>query len=206
MIEIFCPNACVNSIFDINLRSLRARGIKGIIIDLDNTLVEWDNEELPEEVREWVRNARKMGFRICIASNGLKDRVESFARQLKIPAISKAVKPSKRPFLEALRILRTSPAQTVVVGDQIFTDIWGGNRLELYTILISPMSDREAVTTRVVRKVENGVVSRLQKKGLIPEEVARGKRVKARRLRRLIKRAWSWASEDAKSDLMAGRR
>lgn len=167
MIDLFCPDQSFESVVDIDLDSLWDRGIRALILDLDNTLLGWETDEIPGPVAEWVSKAKARGFRLCIASNGGKRRVTALAAALGIPAISKAIKPRKRPFKRALAILGVTPEVTAVIGDQIFTDVLGGNRMDLYTILIKPVSERELKTTRMVRKVERRVLSRLEKKGLI---------------------------------------
>ncbi len=165
MFKLLCPDECVDSVLDIDLTSLYGRGIRALILDVDNTLLGWETDEIPKEVRSWVNGAQAIGFKVCIASNGTRTRVRKIAGALGVPAISKAVKPRKRPFRRAMEILETPAGATAVVGDQIFTDVLGGNRMELYTILINPVSKRELRTTKMVRRVERRVLSRLQRKG-----------------------------------------
>lgn len=165
MFELLCPDECVDSVLDIDLTTLYGRGIRALILDVDNTLLGWETEEIPDEVRSWVHEAQALGFKVCIASNGTRTRVRKIAGALQVPAISKAVKPRKRPFRRAMEILGTPADATAVVGDQIFTDVLGGNRMELYTILINPVSKTELRTTKMVRRVERRVLSRLQRKG-----------------------------------------
>lgn len=170
MIDLLCPDECVESVLDIDLEGLRRRGITSLILDVDNTLLAWEADQIPTAVSRWIDRARDLGFKVCIASNGTRSRVRKIAGQLGVPAISKAIKPRKRPFRLAMEILGATPETTAVIGDQVFTDVLGGNRLDLYTILINPVSDMELKTTRIVRRVENRVLSRLQKKGRIEGE------------------------------------
>jgi len=169
LIDLFCPDECVGSVLDIDLDNLWERGFRALIMDLDNTLLAWETDEIPAEARQWIERARAKGFKLCIASNGRSGRVMRIARTLGVPAIPKAIKPRKRPFRRALEILGTAPEATVVIGDQLFTDVLGGNRMDLYTILINPMSKEELGTTKIVRKVERRVLNRLYRKGLIDE-------------------------------------
>src|SRR5690606_23163974 len=113
----------------------RKLGISGMILDLDNTLMAWDRDEVPAKAVKWVNTAKEKGFSLCIASNATGSRVAHISETLGIPAISKAVKPRKKPFRKALEILKLPPEQVAVVGDQVFTDVLGGNRMQLYTIL-----------------------------------------------------------------------
>lgn len=167
MLTVLCPNQMAKSVLDINLDDLADRGIGGFIIDLDNTLMGWDSDEMSPQVRDWVAEVRERGFGLCIASNALNDRVRSVAHTLRTPFIAKAVKPRKRAFKEALRLLGVAPEEAAVIGDQIFTDVLGGNRMGIYTILIQPISKNELRTTKMVRCVERRVLSRLRKKGLL---------------------------------------
>lgn len=173
MLRFLCPNDFARSVFDIDLDRLKERGISGLIVDLDNTLLPWAEEDVTEEAVNWIAKAKSKGFSICIASNALASRVRQIADRLGVPAIHKAVKPRKRPFRQALEILNLPPSQVAVVGDQVFTDVLGGNRMRLYTILINPVSRRELRTTRMVRKVERRVIARLHRKGLLSDQAYR---------------------------------
>lgn len=155
------------SIFAVDLDRLRARGIRGLIVDLDNTLGPWRLAEPDPAVREWFRRAQAAGFRICIVSNGGARRVQAVASALAVPAVGRAAKPSGRGFRAALALLGTAPHETAVIGDQIFTDVLGGNRLGLYTILVRPVSPREFLGTRLVRRVERLVLRWLERRGLL---------------------------------------
>lgn len=167
MLSKLCPKVQAESVLDLDLDELKKVGIKGVIFDLDNTLVEWKCEQLNPEVIELIKRFKKEGFSLCILSNALENRVEAVARILDIPYVSRAVKPRKSPFRKALEILGTTPESTAVVGDQLFTDILGGNRMELYTIWTPPLSDTEFISTKAVRKFERLVIKRFRKKGIL---------------------------------------
>ena len=138
MLEKLCPNCQANSILKLDLAELKKVGIRGVIFDLDNTLVEWKKDILDPEVITLVERFKADGFKICILSNALEHRVEVVAHTLGVPYLSRAAKPRKLPFRKALELLGTLPEETAVVGDQLFTDILGGNRMELYTIWTPP--------------------------------------------------------------------
>jgi len=167
MLEKLCPHHRAESIFALDPEALRAQGIKGLILDLDNTLVEWGSETVPQELVAWVDRFKAAGFRLCIVSNALPQRVEAVARTLGIPGLPQATKPFKSSFKRALEILGTAPEETAVVGDQLFTDILGGNRMDLYTIWTLPLSETEFLSTRAVRRLERLVVRRFRKRGLL---------------------------------------
>lgn len=170
MLKVFCPNEMTGSLLDIDLDSLAARGIKALIIDLDNTLMGWDAEQMTTQMSDWVQAVKNKGFKICIASNGLSSRVKRVAEELDVQAVPKAIKPRKRPFRLALRMLDARPDEVAVIGDQVFTDILGGNRMNCYTILINPISRKELRTTRLMRRVERRILHRLHKKGLVQDK------------------------------------
>jgi len=167
MLRKLCPKVQADSVLGLDLTELKEAGIRGIIFDLDNTLVEWKQDQLNPEVIELVNKFKNDGFQLCILSNALEQRVETVARLLDIPFVSRAVKPRKSPFKKAMEIMGTVPVNTAVVGDQLFTDILGGNRMELYTIWTPPLSANEFISTRAVRKLERLVIKRFRKKGIL---------------------------------------
>jgi HAD superfamily phosphatase (TIGR01668 family) len=148
------PDLFVSSVYAINLDRLWAKGVRGLIVDLDNTLVPWNNDRASGELLDWIATAKARSFRLCLVSNNLRERVERFAAQLNIPSIAHAAKPRRRAFRRAMHLMGTDAANTAVIGDQLFTDVLGGNRLDLFTILVSPVAEREYWTTRLVRRVE----------------------------------------------------
>lgn len=168
--QILRPAEYRRSIFAIDLDKLKRLGYRAIMLDLDNTLVRWNHPDPTPPLVEWLRRVRAMGFLPCIVSNNSGSRVSEFAAKLDIPFISNAVKPRRRGFREAMNLLGVQPGETVVVGDQIFTDILGGNRAGAYTILVVPIDPKEFFLTQLVRKVERRLLRHLHRKGLRAEE------------------------------------
>ncbi|HBQ94620.1 MAG: YqeG family HAD IIIA-type phosphatase [Firmicutes bacterium] len=160
MIKLFQPRLFLTSIFELDLNRLHARGVRGLIMDLDNTLVGWNRPELSHELKAWFQAVRNQGFKMCIVSNNLTERVDQFAEQVGVMAIPKAAKPRRRSFRIAMKRMGTANHNTAVIGDQVFTDILGGNRLRLFTILVHPIDAHEYWTTRLVRRLEHYVVKR----------------------------------------------
>lgn len=157
-LRFFKPKMYVQSITNISFELLKSRGTKGIILDLDNTLAPWGSEELLPESINWLAGAKKEGFKACLVSNNKGGRIARFAKSLEIPFIERATKPRQRAFLRAMQVMQTSPGETVVIGDQVFTDVLGGNRLGLYTILVVPISSREFFGTRLIRIPERVIL------------------------------------------------
>ncbi|MCL4424967.1 MAG: YqeG family HAD IIIA-type phosphatase [Firmicutes bacterium] len=160
ILDLLRPAAFFSSIYQIDLDRLQKRGIKGLIFDLDNTIVEWGSPVAGEELLAWFKALRERGFLSCLLSNNSPARVNYFAGRLGIPGIYKAGKPRRRSYRAALELLGTAPQETAIIGDQVFTDILGGNRLGLYTILVTPLSQREFLGTRLVRRLERLVLGR----------------------------------------------
>lgn len=152
MLSLFYPRLFVQSLFEIDPDMLRRAGVRGILLDLDNTIVPRDCDCVSEEVARWLLMLRKTGFGLCIVSNNGLARVSRLAGPLAIPAVHRAVKPLSFPFLQAMGILETEPGETAVIGDQIFTDVLGGNLLGLYTILVEPMAGKEFIGTRLISR------------------------------------------------------
>jgi HAD superfamily phosphatase (TIGR01668 family) len=148
------PSTQVPTIYDIDLSALRARGIRGVILDLDNTIVPWGAREVGPRLPTWIAAARAADLQLCIVSNNMGSRVRSIADRLGVPLVTWALKPRRRAIRHALVVMGTTPDATALVGDQLLTDILGGNRLGLHTILVRPQSHREFVLTRLVRLVE----------------------------------------------------
>lgn len=139
-------------------------------MDLDNTITPWNSNTITPELAAWVKGARGLGFALCLLSNNGPRRVAAVAHPLGIPAVARAGKPLKHGFRQALARLGLTAPETAVVGDQLFTDILGGNRLGLYTIWVEPVSRREFIGTRFTRVLEALTVKVLTARGVLPPE------------------------------------
>ena len=164
------PSQVVESIKELEPDMLRARGIEAIITDLDNTLVPWRHYEIMPGVIEWLAKLEVAGIKICIASNTIHtSRLKSLADTMGIPFVDRVRKPRTGGFVRAMKAMGSHPSNTAVFGDQIFTDILAGNRLNLHTILLRPpLSKEEFISTQLVRYVENGVIRKLRERGQWP--------------------------------------
>jgi len=172
LFEILKPKIYVNSVYNIDLKKLKkTKKMKGIIVDLDNTLVAWGQKEISQKTIDWVKEAKRLGFKICIVSNTNSKRVAEFAKIFNIPYHSKYFKPLSIAFNNGLKILDTKKSETVVIGDQIFTDIWGGNRLKLLTILVVPIVKKDSIGTFLHRNLEKIFISFWLRRGIIKKEV-----------------------------------
>lgn len=162
---LLCPKMYVPSVTHIDPEDLYTRGIRCVLFDLDNTVVPRDKTILPPEVAGWIRGLRERGMKVCVISNNGPDRVRRVSGMEDIPAVCRAIKPRKHPFRKAMKMLGVTAGETAVVGDQIFTDILGGNRLGLYTILVAPMPGKEYWATEMFnRRLERLVLNRIKRK------------------------------------------
>lgn len=166
----FIPSEFVRSVFHITPEMLIDKGIKAIITDLDNTLVEWDRPDATPKLIEWFASIKAAGIQVTIVSNNNELRVKSFADPLGIPFIYKARKPLGKAFLQALSIMSVKREQVVVIGDQLLTDVFGGNRQKLHTILVIPVAKSDGFVTKFNRMVERRIFSYLDKKGQVTWE------------------------------------
>ncbi|MCD1258439.1 YqeG family HAD IIIA-type phosphatase [Paenibacillus athensensis] len=164
MLRKLVPKQSVRTIYDIQIDQLWSFGVRGIITDLDNTLVGARDPHATPELIEWLAQVRKLGFKVVIVSNNRRGRVSAFAEPLGIPFIYGAKKPTNVAFHKAMRLLGTNARQTAVIGDQMLTDVLGGNRMGLYTILVQPISVRdEGFFTKVNRRIEKLALSMMKK-------------------------------------------
>ena len=140
----FYPKEYRDSTYGIDFEELYRRGYRGILFDIDNTLVPHDAPATQESV-ELFRRLHAIGFHTCLISNNKEPRVTPFAEAMETPYVYKADKPSRKGYQEGMRRMGTDLADTLFIGDQLFTDVWGANRTGLYSILVKPMNPKEEI-------------------------------------------------------------
>ena len=165
MLNSFLPNKHVKNIFEITPEFLNSNGLKGIIIDLDNTLVPWNIAHATDEVKNWLQLMQESNINVMIFSNNNEERVTTFAEPLKTPFVYKARKPLKKAFRKAKNVMELNDNEIVVIGDQLLTDILGGNRAGFYTILVVPIVQSDAAITKFNRKLERLILNYFYRKG-----------------------------------------
>ncbi|MCX7602227.1 MAG: YqeG family HAD IIIA-type phosphatase [Meiothermus sp.] len=157
------PRAHLRSVTAITPQWLQERGLRALLLDLDNTLVPYRTYgEAPLGLLAWLQTLQDAGIQVMLVSNGSRRRVRYWCEKLGVPGFGPAGKPWFG-FRKALRRLGLAPREVAVVGDQLFTDVLGGNLIGAYTVLVPPLSKREMGYTRLVRKLERWV---LQNTGL----------------------------------------
>lgn len=154
------PDFYFESLKEASPRLIAENGRKAVLIDLDNTLVPRDTQEVSQEIKNWIEQARKEGLSLCIVSNNWEGRAKKVADELGLPLVAPAGKPRKKAFLKALSILQVEASEAAIIGDQLFTDVLGGNRLGLLTVLVKPLSSKELIHTRLLRLVEKRILSK----------------------------------------------
>lgn len=138
MFRRFYPTAYVASAYAVDFSNLYQKGYRALILDIDNTLVRHGAPPTPEAVA-FFEELRRIGFTTCIISNNHEPRVKSFADEVKSAYLFDAGKPSRKPYLEAMRICGANQENTLFMGDQLFTDIYGANRAGIKSILVKPI-------------------------------------------------------------------
>ena len=159
-VERFRPDEHADSLPEVSLDALARLGVRGIVVDLDNTVCAYRRPELAPGVADWVRAARERGFALVLVSNNFTERVASVGAQLAIPIVPNALKPLPFAFLRALKLLGTPRRATVVIGDQLFTDVLGAKLLGLRSVLTKPLVAKDFPLTRVLRFLERTLAGR----------------------------------------------
>lgn len=160
---ILYPNQHFNNVREITIDFLRKNKINALILDVDNTLIDYD-KNLHEETVKWAENLKKEGIKLYILSNSnKKEKVKTVAEKLKIEYEFFAKKPLKTGFKKVQKKLDEKPENIGVVGDQIFTDVLGGNRCKMYTILVEPIAEKDIWITLLKRPIENAIKNRYKK-------------------------------------------
>lgn len=157
---ILYPKMYYKNIQSIDVNDLKSKGVKGIAVDVDNTLIDY-KQVLSDEVINWVKSIKSEDFKICILSNSNnKQKVEKVAEKLGIEYIMVARKPCKCGFKKALDLLDLEAENVAVIGDQVFTDVLGANRMNMISIYVEPINDKEYWYTKWKRPIEAFILSK----------------------------------------------
>ena len=160
---IIYPKKYFKRVEQITVEFLKENEIKALILDVDNTLIDY-NRKLSEKVVKWAQELKAKGIKLYILTNtNHKEKVEEVANKLEIEYKNLAKKPLKSGFLKVEKALQEKPENIGVVGDQIFTDIIGGNRCKMFTILVDPIDEKDFWYTAWKRPLENKIKEKYQK-------------------------------------------
>lgn len=157
MLERFYPDECVDSTYEIDFREWYERGYRGVLFDIDNTLVP-HGAPADERAVRFFADLRKAGFQYCLISNNQLPRVKPFADAVQAHFVENAHKPSRKGFLQAMKKMGTTAADTLFVGDQLFTDVYGAKRAGIHSILVKPIHPKEEIQIVLKRYLERIVL------------------------------------------------
>jgi len=169
---IFYPNGYFNKVSKISLEYLKENNIKGLILDVDNTLIDY-YKNISKDTVNWVNNLKQNGIKLCILSNSnKKEKVKEVAIKLGLEYTYFGTKPLKRGFKKAKEMLNLENNEIAAVGDQIFTDVLGSNRMKMFSILVEPIEEKDIWVTVLKRPIENYI----KKKYLKTKEIKKEKK------------------------------
>lgn len=166
ILERFWPDRLAHSIKAIDFKKEYANGVRGVIFDIDNTLVAHDAPANPE-IEQFFSDLKSLGLKTCLISNNDEKRVRPFAKRVGSLYMHKAGKPGKRGYLRAMKLMNTNRVNTLFVGDQILTDVYGAKRLGMRNIMVRPVdASSEPWRIRLKRKIEQFIMSDYRDKNI----------------------------------------
>ncbi len=160
MIKRLLPDYLVANVSKLDEIFYKSHGIKAAVFDIDNTLVAHTEPEPPQNVLDYFEFLNSIGIKYGIVSNNSMERVESFCKKLGVPYYYKALKPRKKYLKKVLADLKTDPREAVLVGDQLFTDIFGGNRMKMLSVMVTAVGEDETGFVSFKRKFEKRILSK----------------------------------------------
>jgi len=165
-LKYFYPNEYRKTIYDVDFKKLNDNGLEFVLIDLDNTLIPYDQERPDEKIRTMILQLKRQFKNVMIISNNHESRVKMFCDDLDCLYVYSAKKPLKSGFKKALKQLNVlDPKKVVLIGDQFMTDVFGGNRMGFYTIVVDAIKRRsEKWYTKINRRLEMKMMKRLKRR------------------------------------------
>jgi hypothetical protein len=167
MMDILVPDIYAQSIYTINYEKLKKSGIKCLIIDLDNTIAPINIKEPDRKIKELFNELNGMGFKLIILSNSSKNRVRPFKEHLNVDSSYSSHKPLLKKYQKIMKLYNFKDTQIAAIGDQLFTDILGANRMGFTSILLNPMSNNDYFWTKVNRYFEKKVFKYFEKREIL---------------------------------------
>ena len=164
--EKYIPDAYIKSIYYIDYEKLKERGIKCILFDLDNTVAPLSIKKPTKKIKELFTKLKNMGFKIIIFSNSGKNRLKPFKEELEVDCAFSCKKPMRKKFDLIIKEYKYNISEIIIIGDNIITDILGGNKVGITTVLVNPISNKEKWTTRIARIYERKIINKLSQKEL----------------------------------------
>ena len=159
----FVPEYYFKTFNEASADFLREIGVRGIVLDVDNTLEPYENPLPGEHVRAWLSDLKEAGISAAIVSNNGGERINLFNSELNLPAYYKAKKPFKKNVLNAMKDMGTDKSNTILMGDQVFTDVWAAHNTGIRAILVPPIKDKTDIFTKFKRLLEKPILKRYKK-------------------------------------------
>ena len=159
----FVPEYYFKTFNEASADFLQSIGVKGIVLDVDNTLEPYENPLPGEHVVAWLESLKAVGISAAIVSNNGGKRINLFNSKLGLPAYCKAAKPFKRNVLKAMADMGTDKSNTILMGDQVFTDVWAAHNTGIRAILVPPIKDKSDILTRFKRLLEKPILNKYKK-------------------------------------------
>lgn len=163
------PDIYQKSILDIHFNLLKEEGIKVLLLDMDNTILKYKEKDIEDTIKQLIQ-ALKTQFQVILFSNSSYLKVKKIATLLDVQFISRAFKPNKRGFKKVFKKYKVLPEEVAIIGDQLYTDIKGGNKVDITTILVDPLKKEECFLTSVNRIREKRVMQKMGAKGIFFKE------------------------------------
>ena len=148
------PDLILPSFDALTVDFLKEKEIRFLILDVDNTLIPYEETMPRPSVRAWLDELQAAGIAVSFVTNNHKPRLLTFNETLGYPAFANSAKPFRRNMKKAMRAMGADAAHTANMGDQIFTDVWAGRRMKLFTVLVPPIKDKRDPFTRFKRCLE----------------------------------------------------
>jgi HAD superfamily phosphatase (TIGR01668 family) len=148
------PDYYFHSVYDIPYQKFYNQDFRGIIFDVDNTLTAFDVLKPQEKTVALLNRLKHMGFQLFLLTNNSQKRLNGFNEELALPGKAMALKPFSWGVKRAMRVMKTTPRSTIIVGDQLLTDVWAGRNAKITTILIKPITDKDFKFVNFKRIIE----------------------------------------------------
>lgn len=153
--KAFTPTHRYKTLAEVPIEEFANKGIRGVLLDIDNTLIRYgDHDAIPPENIEWLKRASAVGVKVLLYSNASQWKISHIKKLSGLPAVPKAYKPSWHMLSKALSIMEIEKKEALMIGDQLCTDIFGGNLCGIETVLVEPMCSNDWIGTKLLRLIE----------------------------------------------------
>lgn len=164
MLDKFKPDVYQKDVYSIDYKKLKSLGVKCLLFDFDNTIISKSNNKLTRKLKDLIENLKDRGFKVIIFSNASKTKIKPFKEYLEVDCAANSRKPCIKKFKMILKTFKYEENQVAIIGDQLLTDVLGGNRVGIYTILVDPIESSELIFTKINRFIEKLIMIKLKKK------------------------------------------